>query len=128
MSPYLRSDLCPICPHDNSVMVYQPTYLALRNVLRPSVFERFLSSYGCAKPGCDARFRHTQGYFTVKGPPDSPTMIPITEINIAKCPDHGYWLYVRKRGENEKDIAWCCGVRECEYVLKTHELPEAWAR
>src|SRR6266851_9550789 len=93
----LRSDIRPACPNDNSVMVYEATYLAMRDFLHPSVIERFLPSYGCAETTCFARFRHTQGYFTLRGLPNSLTMVPIPGINISRCPEHGYWLYMRAR-------------------------------
>lgn len=131
-APSLRDDLCseiqPVCPNDNSVMVFEATYLAMRDILRPSVIERFLPSYGCAQVGCNARFRHAQGYFTLNGLPDSPKMLSIPGINIAKCPQHGYWLYMRARSGSEKDVAWCCAVRACEHVQYASDISGSWAR
>jgi hypothetical protein len=128
MEDDLRSDIQPVCPRDNSVMVYQATYLAKTDLFHPGVIEGFLPSYGCAEPGCDARFRHTQGYFTLQGAPESPTMVPIAEVNIAKCPEHCYRLYMRARSGSEKDIAWCCAVRGCEHVQRSSDIPGSWAR
>jgi len=128
MEDALRSDIHPVCPHDNSVMVYQLTHLESFNVLHRSESEGFLPSYGCAEPGCAARFRHTQGYFTLEGLPESPRMLPITEFNIAHCPTHLYFLYMRARSGSKKDIAWCCAVRGCEHVQHTSDIPGTWAR
>ncbi len=122
----LREDIQPVCPHDGSVMVYEAAYLVMRDIFRPSVLERFLPSYGCAETPCAALFRHTQGYFTLKGLPESPTMLPIPGINIAKCPKHGYWLYMRARSGSEEDVAWCCAVRGCEHVQHRSDVPGTW--
>jgi hypothetical protein len=124
----LRSDIQPACPHDNSVMAYEATYLAMRDFLRTDLLERFLPSYACAQTGCTARFRHTVGYFTLKGSPESPTIVPIPGVNIAKCPTHGYWLYMGVRSESGKDVAWCCPIRGCEHVQHSSDMPGNWAR
>jgi len=128
MEDALRSDIRPVCPRDNSVMVYQETYIVKTDVFHPSVIEGFLPSYGCAEPGCDARFRHTQGYFTLQGLPESPTMVPIGGLNIAKCPKHFYRLYMRARSGTERDISWCCAVRGCEHVQNSSDKPGTSAR
>jgi hypothetical protein len=36
----LSRDIRPVCPNDNSVMLYQGTYLMMRDPIRPSIVER----------------------------------------------------------------------------------------
>lgn len=124
----LRSDIKPVCPFDNAVMGYEPTHLAMRDPFRASVIDRFLPSYGCRETACPARFRHVQGYFTLKGVPEFPKVEPIPGVNIAKCPKHGYWLYMRARTGSEKNVAWCCAVPGCDHVQYTSDVPGTWAR
>jgi len=123
----LRNDIIPVCPNDNREMIYEATYLAMRDVFRPHVIERFLPSYACPESACGARFRHAQGYFKLSGSPESPTVVPIHGVNIAKCPEHGYWLYIRSRNGTEREKSWCCAVRGCDHAQKASDILGSWA-
>jgi hypothetical protein len=126
MEDDLRSDIQPACPHDNSPMVYQAPYKMKTDPFRPTAVEGFPRSYGCVEPGCAARFRHTEGYFTLDDSPESP--VPIAAYNMARCPTHHYFLYKRVRSGSEKDLAWCCAVRGCEHVTLDGDIPGSWVR
>jgi hypothetical protein len=125
----LRSDLIPACPRDNSVMVYDGTYLCMTDIVRhPGRFERYLPSYRCGAEGCVVRYRHVQGYFTLEASAEFPTVKPVPGVNVVKCPEHGHWLYMRARSVGEKGASWCCAEEGCNHVQKASDIPEAWRR
>jgi hypothetical protein len=118
MTDDLRSDIQPMCPLDSLVMVYDGTYLAMTDPLHPNIIERYLPSYRCADAGCGVRYRHTKGYFTLEGSLEYPTVVRVPDIKVAKCPEHGHWLYMRAPSGNETDVAWGCAVRGCGRIQR----------
>jgi hypothetical protein len=103
----LNTHLKPLCSRDNHVMKYEAAGA------RPNAGHQ--ASYHCGFEGCSVRYDASDGYYMLIGMPSHANPVDEPGINTAKCPNHGHWLYRRKKAAREPGVDWCCGVEGCDY-------------
>lgn len=103
----LNSHLKPLCSRDNHVMKYEDGGSRSNT--------GYQASYHCAFEGCSVRYNATNGYYMLIGMPDHANPVDEPGVNNAKCPNHGQWLYRRRKAVREAGVDWCCGVEGCNY-------------
>ena len=103
----LNSHLKPLCSRDNHVMKYEAG--------RSRSNSGYQASYHCGFEGCSVRYDASDGYYMLIGMPDHANPVDEPGVNTTKCPQHGNWLYRRRKASRKTGVDWCCGVEGCDY-------------